>query len=154
MPYKNPEDRRAYLREYYCKNKDKYKKWSSEYLSKPEAKEKRRVRQTEWRKNNPDKSNAKARRHHRSIRLKVIEFLGGKCCRCGFNDWRALQIDHVDGGGTYETSVKFRGALTTYYKHVIKTGGAGYQLLCANCNWIKKYENGEDASRRSELYDS
>jgi hypothetical protein len=25
----------------------------------------------------------------------------------------------------------------------IKAGSKDYQLLCANCNWIKKYEKGE-----------
>ena len=35
-------------------------------------------------------------------RLKVIDSLGGRCSRCGFNDVRALQIDHVNNDGNIE----------------------------------------------------
>ena len=36
-------------------------------------------------------------------RLEVIRRLGSKCSRCGFNDERALQIDHIHGGGVQES---------------------------------------------------
>jgi hypothetical protein len=32
-------------------------------------------------------------------RRKLIDFMGGKCVWCGFDDIRALQIDHINGGG-------------------------------------------------------
>lgn len=67
--------------------------------------------------------------------------LGGVCFRCGFSDVRALQIDHVAGGGTRELKAGSRGA---YYKRVTEQAHTGkYQLLCANCNWIKRVENAE-----------
>jgi hypothetical protein len=72
-------------------------------------------------------------------RLAAIEFLGGKCARCGFGDLRALQIDHVNGGGNIER--KSIGLKKTYERAV--TGASGYQLLCANCNMIKRIENRE-----------
>ena len=26
------------------------------------------------------------------------------------------------------------------YRRILKLGGRGYQTLCANCNWLKRYE--------------
>lgn len=68
--------------------------------------------------------------------------LGGKCCRCGFADRRALQIDHVNGGGKSEL-LKYGGGSSTYLKKVLSAPAGIYQLLCANCNWIKRWENNE-----------
>lgn len=67
--------------------------------------------------------------------------LGGKCGRCGFRDTRALQIDHINGGGSREN----KGS-RNYYRRVTESvieGEGKYQLLCANCNWIKRAENKE-----------
>ena len=73
------------------------------------------------------------------LRKKVLMFLGGKCKRCGFEDVRALQIDHVNGGGAKE--IRRLGA-TSMYRRVFRHPEE-YQLLCANCNWIKREERGE-----------
>lgn len=68
--------------------------------------------------------------------------LGSKCIRCGFSDYRALQIDHVNGGGVQD--IKTRGTVASAYDIVRGKNLEHYQLLCANCNWIKKYENKEN----------
>lgn len=73
-------------------------------------------------------------------RLEVIEKLGGKCSGCGFSDHRALQIDHVNGGGNKE--YRKLGQVASWNKMLKDTEGL-YQLLCANCNWIKRYNNKE-----------
>jgi len=81
------------------------------------------------------------RRVREEARRKAIEHLGSCCKRCGFSDLRALQIDHVFGGGTKHvrsTSWKVR------YAEVLTDTTGKYQLLCANCNWIKKAENNEN----------
>jgi hypothetical protein len=74
-------------------------------------------------------------------RLALITKLGGKCVRCGFDDPRALQIDHVNGGGARE--VHSFPNRHRYYKHLLSDVSDKYQLLCANCNWIKREENKE-----------
>lgn len=93
----------------------------------------------------PDETRKKraayARKYLRKLRQQVIAHLGGKCCRCGFGDWRALQVDHVNGGGVVERQlINGTGALM---RKVLADTTGKYQLLCANCNWIKRYENGE-----------
>ena len=74
----------------------------------------------------------------------ILDRLGRKCSRCGFSDTRALQIDHIDGGGN--KGEKASGGLG-YYRLVLDELDAGiknkYQILCANCNSIKKIENKE-----------
>lgn len=78
-------------------------------------------------------------------RLQIIAEFGGKCCRCGFADPRALQFDHINGGGRRERLEK---TLNPVHRHRdIRENPGKYQLLCSNCNWIKRYENGEDARR-------
>lgn len=77
----------------------------------------------------------------RNVRQEVIEILGGYCVRCGFDDWRALQVDHVHGGGSAE--YKKKGNMKVYREIIAADDFTGYQLLCANCNWIKRYKNKE-----------
>ncbi len=92
-----------------------------------------------WRKTNPDKVRLNARNSRQREKDKAFEILGGYICsRCGFNDARALQIDHVNGDGYKEK--RFRGQI---YRTVTRANGEGFQVLCANCNWIKRDENGE-----------
>ena len=82
------------------------------------------------------------RNWHRERRLKSFKLLGGKCVRCGFSDWRALQIDHIQGGG----SEHYQKRKTIGVLKDILTDPASrskYQLLCANCNWIKRFEKSE-----------
>jgi len=84
------------------------------------------------------------RNYQKELRLKVIEKFGGKCIRCGFSDWRALQIDHINGGGLKER-IKHRkaGGGDGFNRRILKDTSNKYQLLCANCNWIKRFENKE-----------
>lgn len=80
-------------------------------------------------------------------RQAVLDTLGCFCNRCGFADVRALQIDHVKGGGHKERS---SASGYTYYKRILANSDlkALYQVLCANCNWIKRHENDETKARR------
>lgn len=81
----------------------------------------------------------------------VLEAFGARCIKCGFSDRRALQIDHIDGGGSKER--KERNSNGAFCKIVLESflrGENKYQLLCANCNWIKRFEKRE---YKSESYD-
>jgi len=82
------------------------------------------------------------RRHH-NLRLRVIALLGGKCVSCGESDWRCLQIDHVNDHGTRDRSKFSTWTFQKYVLEEIEAGSKQYQLLCANCNWKKRYEKRE-----------
>ena len=118
------EESRAYAHDYYKRNKkhcqERHRKWTKAHLAE------KAVRSFQYRSN---------------LRSKVLSFLGGKCEVCGFSDTRALQIDHVNGGGAKELS----SLGYTAYLHKILRDKRGYQILCANHNWIKRHEKRERA---------
>lgn len=93
-------------------------------------------------------NNAERRRR---VRKQAIVKLGGRCssktCKwvnedgsLGCTDFRILQFDHVKGGGT-----KHRKTITfeALCRFIARTGSKRFQLLCANCNWIKAFEERE-----------
>lgn len=100
-----------------------------------------------------DCKRSKGRKHQRalivSLRAEVFDALGHACVRCGFADKRALQIDHVFGNGLEDARLlSHRGV--PFYRKVLADRTAAFQILCANCNWIKRHENGELPARREQ----
>ena len=95
-----------------------------------------------YRHKNRDAVAASQRKWGARIRAEAIRALGGRCVRCGYDaDIRALQIDHIRGDGAQMRRANDRRAL---YKSVTVSGSQGrYQILCANCNVIKRDENRE-----------
>lgn len=85
--------------------------------------------------------------HQQRVRRRLLDALGNKCVQCGFADWRALQIDHVTGDGRADPH---RYGSRNSYAKIVLANPDKYQLLCANCNWIKRYEQNE-CGRRPDL---
>lgn len=85
-------------------------------------------------------SNNAAGRRLAEIKRQVIEHYtnGSMACQCGFSDIRALSIDHISGGGNKE-----RQAGRTGYAYYLKHRPTNVQVLCMNCQFIKRHENGE-----------
>lgn len=87
-------------------------------------------------------------------RKEIIKLLGGKCVNPFslnhgdmLNDDRCLEIDHVNNDGCKQRR-EWLGASHSstgqYYNRIlalIKNGSNDYQLLCANCNSIKRSLN-------------
>jgi hypothetical protein len=73
---------------------------------------------------------------------------------CGNSDFRVLQIDHINGGGTNQRKTMRQ---TDFYQRLIFMEEIelrrNYQLLCANCNTIKRYETKESATTFRTLGD-
>lgn len=93
-------------------------------------------------KKNEAKRRSNTRIYNQRLRNAIFELLGSKCIYCGFEDKRALQIDHINGGGSKDKKT----AKGFYYKRVlteIMEGKILYQILCANCNWIKRHDKNE-----------
>jgi hypothetical protein len=120
---------------YYLKHKDECLNRIKRYLSK-----------------NKDKV-AKYRNKYRN---EIIQLLGVKCANPYNIDHTSfereldyifcLQIDHTHGHGKIEID-SFSHDRKQYYKHIleeIKSGSKDYQLLCANCNWLKRHKNNEN----------
>lgn len=80
-------------------------------------------------------------RSYHKLRRRVLEKLGNKCKQCDFADVRALQIDHVNGGGCKELKLL---STKNYYMKILRDKRGKYQILCANCNWIKRHSKNEN----------
>ena len=85
-------------------------------------------------------------------RRGLIEYLGGRCTRCGFNDFRALQVDHVQGDGFLYKHGRERYDHKDVIEKQIRADvdRKKFQLLCANCNWIKRFEENETILGKAE----
>ena len=162
MPHKTIEERRAYFRERARRAKEQglcshcHKASVTEGLStctpcrerrKPKLaayrknnREKIRKAVKAWQERNTERVRAYCRAFYQKRKADVYKLLGDRCKRCGFTDPRALQIDHINGGGLKQFRELKNYVL--YLKLVLETP-ENYQLLCANCNWIKRHENGE-----------
>ena len=128
-------NKKAYNKEYAKRNPNKIRiytrKWAESELGR-----KHRQRESD---------------RYKKERDALIGALGSVCTKCGFADKRALQVDHVNGGGSKER--RFGGARTygNFLKKVL-SGSNEYQLLCANCNWIKRVENNEVTKNQHGVY--
>lgn len=125
-------------REYYRQNREKVLAKQREYRQKTSGKQKERHSLYYQ-----EVANKKYRDLYWKLRQEVIKRLGKKCLKCGMDDFRCLQIDHIKNNGYEERqNVYWR----TYYNSILKMSDeelkSSYQLLCANCNWIRKYDNG------------
>lgn len=87
--------------------------------------------------------------HAVALRLEVMDLLGGRrCVRCRYDDVRALIIDHKNGGGTrHRVDAVSSWAI---YRHA-KAHPDEYQVLCWNCNHIKRIEDGEHGNYAADL---
>ena len=93
-----------------------------------------------------EKTKGTQSKYRQAIKLQVLTHYGQglcQCVQCGFDDIRALSLDHIDGKGSeHRKSVKKSGQ--SFYRMLKKQGyPVGYQTLCMNCQWIKRFENGE-----------
>ena len=102
----------------------------------------RRKYHLEYKRLNREKCRKYYRDYNKKYRLKTIELLGNRCIKCGFSDWRALQVDHINGGGSKDNRKNGKITGKIVYEEVLMNKSK-YQLLCANCNWIKRYVNNE-----------
>ena len=83
------------------------------------------------------------RGYEKERRAQIYNILGRKCVQCGFLDERALQVDHINGGGSKERKL-YKGNGAYGLVRAIKEQPLAFQILCANCNWIKRAVNGEN----------
>lgn len=109
------------------------------------------------------------RGHKAEIRKKLIQFHkderarlkptvlthygNGKlaCVKCGFDDIKALTIDHIDGNGANHRRAIGVGAGNSFYRWLKENNfPEGYQVLCMNCQWIKMVDQKEYAKHWSK----
>lgn len=83
----------------------------------------------------------------------LFHIIGHICVKCGQHDKRCLQFDHINGGGLKDWK-RFQRSSRPMYEYYIAHPDIAkktLQVLCANCNWIKRYENGERSNQKGLL---
>lgn len=105
-----------------------------------------------WAQQHPERVREIKQLSHWTLRIRVLVAYAGPtgivCSRCSFDDIRALQLDHIDGGGAQQAR-QLKGRGWVLYRWLERNGfPPGYQILCANCNWIKRHENEEWGFKR------
>ncbi len=65
------------------------------------------------------------------------------CAHCGESRLACLSLDHIDGSGRLQRrELKKQGS--EFYQWLKRNNyPTGFQVLCMNCQWIKRETNGE-----------
>jgi len=128
--YRDLENHRIWSREHYKQNRERIRAYHNA-----------------WAEKNREHLRAYYQQYHinytKRDKLRIIEHYSPnlECNHCGFNDIRALSIDHKNSDGWKE-----RKDMSGYtlYKSIINNGYPDrYQVLCMNCQFIKRVELGE-----------
>ncbi len=73
--------------------------------------------------------NSRVKRYRARIRAQVLQAYGSCCACCGETIDAFLTLDHIDGGGSEESTGGYA------YRRAIREGFPdSFQLLCFNCN--------------------
>lgn len=92
---------------------------------------------------NPDIVKATVKAHRDKIKREVLGHYSKDltCVKCKFDDLRALSIDHIDSGGCKHRKELGNTGGTEFYRWLKKEGyPEGFQVLCMNCQFIKRIE--------------
>jgi len=117
-------------------NRERYKKWYE--ANKEQARKKKRENMRRYRAENPTKYAEQSRKAKRKIRDQLFDIYGDTCKECGFDDKRALTLDHIQNNGNVER--KELGERGVYQRARDNYLPNEYQILCMNCQFIKKVE--------------
>ena len=110
----NKEKRREYKRKYREENKEKHREWRSEYYQL-----------------NKEKISEYRREQHKERRAQCVEYLGGKCVKCGAT--HNLQFDHIKREGKkYNIASRVDNNWDNLKEELDKC-----QLLCYDCHLEK-----------------
>ena len=114
-----------------------YKKWYEK--NKVKAREQKREVMRRLRSENPEKYKIQSRSAKVREKLKLYQMYGNVCAICGFHDMRALSLDHKKNNGNEERGRL--GARGVYRRAKSEYMPDEYQILCMNCQFIKRAEH-------------
>lgn len=155
-------DRAEYHREYQRINRERLREYYRQYqrANRERIRKYRREWYRRYRKTNPEHcrevacSKRKRLRLHdkdERIALKIAvlsHYSGGdhaRCVRCGFDDLRALTLDHITDNGATERRRRHVTGINLLRWLRRRGFPPGYQTLCANCNLTKEIDRREAA---------
>jgi hypothetical protein len=142
-----PEERKAYHNKYRQENLEKEKARSKRYYQ--EHREEIRTKSA-MRRGDPEKKNMLHLQRvtgEKQLKVEVLTYYGNgafACVECGESRFPCLSIDHIDGTGADHRRELGLGGGGKFYRWLKKNNyPVGFQTLCMNCQWVKKYVNKE-----------
>ena len=132
-------------------NAEYHRKYNKEHI------EQRRVLQKEYRarlladpirlKIHKEKLKAWQDAYRLKVRRRVLTLYSGgepKCAWCGEDRMDCLTIDHIQGDGAKQKRELGKITGIRFYLYIEKNyDPTRYQVLCMNCQWIKRMQNKE-----------
>ena len=92
------------------------------------------------------------KRHRKKLKMDVLSYYSQKeirCVHCGIKNVNILTIDHIEGGGLKHLKT-IGGSGARFYRWLRKNNyPVGFQVLCHNCQWIKRRDNNENRQREN-----
>lgn len=135
-------------------NYDSQKRWKGRNKERVKATLKR------WREKHKEYTKAYNKNYQKQVRKRSIErkitvmthYGDGKCrcVVCGESRLACLSIDHIEGGGTKHRKALRLSAGDFYSWLKANNYPKGYQTLCMNCQFCKKYSEREWGLKESE----
>ena len=116
-------------------SKNAYQKWYDQ--NKEHIRKYKREQMRKYRAANPEKYRAQSRKAKAKLKDAVFDLYGRACSICGYNDIRALTLDHIKNNGAEERKrIGERGI----YRRALEHHPDEYRTLCMNCQFIKRIE--------------
>ena len=140
----------------YNQQKSYIKKYTSTEKGKKKYRRMRLEISKRWREKNRWKWLDIKRKWGHKRRFDVLCYYGGippKCKECSESRVECLVIDHINNDGyKHRKEMGFTGGHDTY-NWIVKNGyPKGFQILCHNCNWVKRARHYE-SKRKWHLKD-
>ncbi len=117
--------------------KSRYKKWYES--NKDRVREMKKQSMLKRRQENPDLHRKQSRDAKARLKAVLFDMYGHTCARCGFDDKRALTLDHKLNNGNKERKELGERGVYTKAKNTYLPNE--YQTLCMNCQFIKRCED-------------
>lgn len=77
------------------------------------------------------------------VRRKVYSHYGSACACCGETEICFLSIDHMDNDGAEHRRANNLQTGEQFYRWIVRNDyPKNLQILCMNCNWGKRMNNG------------
>jgi hypothetical protein len=157
MPMSGPynEEKKAWMREYYLRNREKI---LAQRKENPEHR--RQVRRKHYQENKEtvlakmkvyhSKNKEKVIQWHRKgnktysdkLKVQVVNAYGGRCACCGEDEITFLSIDHIHGGGNqHRRSLGKRYGVAGIYEWLRDRNFPKdeFRILCMNCQIATRY---------------
>lgn len=122
-------------KEYYQKNKKIISKYNKKWYQKNRIEILKKAKK--YRRKNRIKYSQYLKNRNIKLRQQVFDHYGWICNCCGETHKSFLSIDHVNNDGNSDPT-----GVTLYIKIIKENYPDKYQILCMNCNFSKRINNG------------